>query len=405
MKNDNVNNQQRPAQGNAPYNAQYANNRPQGYQQNETHGYPQNGPQGFSQNRPQGYPQNPPGGFAQGKAPVNGVRPVNQPQPSPARPQQQYSQPSQRNDIPPATPPKTKQKSGGGKKAGIIIAVILALVLLIGVIVAAVLLITSQGNTPDKITKALADGRYSTAIELYDDKYGDGKTDNKLNEALIIRLCAIEDDYRDGKISYDAAKKEIEIIKEMNIPDIADDIEKTEEYVNNLIEGTTQEPVTDNDILPGKPVIASAVTLNGVVLAASNTNAARSFGPEKTHDGYYDSCWCVNTTSTGGAGASIRFNLQQKATVKGVKLVNGNLYMPEDDIFKSNGQVKTFTLTFSDGTRKTFTASYNSSASSAYETFTFDTPVNTDYIILTVDSGYAGAKYTTNVCIGEFAAF
>lgn len=153
------------------------------------------------------------------------------------------------------------------------------------------------------------------------------------------------------------------------------------------------------------PVIDTAVTLEGEVLPDSNVSETRSFGAYKAVDGYYDSCWCVNTNRYGGAGAKIRFDLKEEATVSGIKLINGNLYHPYDDIYRSNGQIKTFTLTFSDGSSEQFTASYNAGASADYEIFTFDEPVLTSNIVLTVDSGYVGAKYDTNVCLGEFDVF
>ena len=518
------NNSNRPMQG-----GQYQNVPRQGNQYQNIP--PQNGqyqdmPQGGQYPAPQGRPvQNPPYPQypQQNNVPPRGNPPV-QPQGNTYPPRNNpqgnsyYNSTGRSNDKPAPKQKSPKQKSGGGKKAAVIIAVILAVLLIAGTVIAAVFIAASSGNTPEKIVEALSSGRYGDAVELYEDKYGDGKTNDKLNEELIKRLFDLEDEFKDGEISYSAAMREIEAVKEMNISEIAEDIEKTEEYIEKLNaaeegtspeenlgnepisgsapekivealssgrygdavelyedkygdgktndklneelikrlfdledefkdgeisysaamreieavkemniseiaediekteeyieklnaaeEGTSPEENLGNEPISGSaPEITSATTLNGVVLAASNTNSARSFGPEKTLDGYYDSCWCVNTTEEGGAGASIRFNLSSPSLVGGIKLVNGNLYMPEDDIFKSNGQIKNFTLTFSDGTKKSFTASYNAAASGKFEVFNFDKPVNTEYIILTVDSGYVGEKYTTNVCLGEFTAF
>jgi len=409
------NNSNRPMQG-----GQYQNVPRQGNQYQNIP--PQNGqyqdmPQGGQYPAPQGRPvQNPPYPQypQQNNVPPRGNPPV-QPQGNTYPPRNNpqgnsyYNSTGRSNDKPAPKQKSPKQKSGGGKKAAVIIAVILAVLLIAGTVIAAVFIAASSGNTPEKIVEALSSGRYGDAVELYEDKYGDGKTNDKLNEELIKRLYDLEDEFKDGEISYSAAMREIEAVKEMNISEIAEDIEKTEEYIEKLNaaeEGTSPEENLGNEPISGSaPEITSAATLNGVVLAASNTNSARSFGPEKTLDGYYDSCWCVNTTEEGGAGASIRFNLSSPSLVGGIKLVNGNLYMPEDDIFKSNGQIKNFTLTFSDGTKKSFTASYNAAASGKFEVFNFDKPVNTEYIILTVDSGYVGEKYTTNVCLGEFTAF
>lgn len=221
--------------------------------------------------------------------------------------------------------------------------------------------------------------------------------------------------------SYADAAEELRDVLDY-IPDDADLTSKIAEYESKKNAGTQSEPGGSSGSSSGSssggssggssskqassnPVIYSASTLVGEVLPESNVSATRSFGANKAIDGYYDSCWCVNTYSYGGVGAKIRFDLADYSTVSGVKIINGNLYHPYDDIYRSNGQIRTFRLTFSDGSSKTFTASYNSSASSAYEYFTFDAPVNTSSITLTVESAYAGVKYDTNVCLGEFSVY
>ena len=182
--------------------------------------------------------------------------------------------------------------------------------------------------------------------------------------------------------------------------DVIDDtVESIEEPTEPTFESTEIEE-TSNNLNYDIPEIVSAVTLNGSVLVSSNVDNTRSFGAEKTIDNQYDTCWCVNTAN-GGIGAEIRFNLAKTSSVNGFMMINGNLYMPETDIYRSNGQVKEFTLTFSDGSSKSFIAEYNSDASSNFEYFEFDSPVVTDYIILTVNSSYVGQKYSENVAIGE----
>ncbi len=154
-----------------------------------------------------------------------------------------------------------------------------------------------------------------------------------------------------------------------------------------------------------QPVVEWAETEYGVVLPASNVSDERTFEADSAIDGNPESCWCVNTDQDGGAGAQIMIGLEQECIVSGVKLINGNVYLPEEDLFKRNGQVKNFTLTFSDGSQKSFTAAYNDSAATEYEYFHFDEPVLTEYISLTVDDGYAGEKFPQNVCITEIAVY
>lgn len=332
---------------------------------------------------------------------------------------------------PGGNPPVNKQNK---KPVAVILAAVFAFLICAIGVVAGILIFTSQDSS-GQIVKLLEERRYDEAYDLYEKKYGDGTSDEKLEDALYNRLCDLEDEYADGDITKKKALEEVDTIEKMDIDALAEDIEKTKNYINNLnsddnsssdssagsdsassTETTAYTPVEpDPTYLPSEPipeqstyltpVISYATTLAGTVLPSSNENSARSFGANKAIDGYYDSCWCVNTSNTGGAGASIRFTLTGKSYVHGIRIINGNNYHPSEDIYRSNGQVKSFTLTFSDGTTKTFTASYNGTASNSYQDFAFDAPVATEYITLTVNSGYTGAKYTTNVCLGEFAVY
>ena len=153
------------------------------------------------------------------------------------------------------------------------------------------------------------------------------------------------------------------------------------------------------------PVISYASTVSGDVLESSNVSSSRSFGADKLLDGYADTCWCVNTSSQGGVGGAFTVVLRETSLVSGIGIINGNLYQPQDDIYRSNGQLRDFTLSFSDGSSLHFTASYNGTVSNQYEYIAFASPVVTDRITLRVDSAYVGTKYNTNVCIGEFAVY
>lgn len=152
------------------------------------------------------------------------------------------------------------------------------------------------------------------------------------------------------------------------------------------------------------PTVSRAETNAGEVLASSNVNSARSFGADQAIDGYANTCWCVNTNSTGGAGGALTIYLKERSTVSGIAIINGNTFQPEEYLYRSNGQVRNFTLTFSDGTSISYQAGYNY-ATSQFESFRFAAPVVTDRVTLRVDSGYPGEKYTENVCIGEISVF
>ncbi len=322
---------------------------------------------------------------------------------------------------------KKSENTGGSERSTsvkkpaviIIVAVFAFLICAIGV-VGGLLIFTSQDSS-GKIVELLENGHYDEAYDLYAKKYGNGNSDNKLEAALHDRLCDLEDEYKDDEITKKKALEEVEIIEKMDIDALEKDINITREYIEKLKEDSSSDSNTSTPVVPeteyvgaevlppkevsSTPYISSASTLAGTVLPASNEDSRRSFGADKAIDNAYDSCWCVNTSSEGGAGAKIQFNLADTSYVNGVRIINGNNFHPEEGIFRSNGQVKSFTVTFSDGSSHTFTASYNGNQRNTFEDFALPAPVKTDYIILTVNSGYVGAKYTTNVCLGEFDVY
>lgn len=330
------------------------------------------------------------------------------------------------NNLEYETQPVNTAQNSNSKKPIIIALCIIIAVAIISIVVAGIFLVAKNTVSHKDIVRALEEGRYSEASSIFEDKYGYGSSDGELAGVLGDRIVALQNDYQAGLITYTSANKEIETIRAMGIASLDDALKQAEEFINNTdvqqnaavnngVQTTRKDapevnlgseplPSVKQSYSSNTPSIVSATTLKGEVLAMSDVNAARSFGANKAIDGYYDSCWCVNTKQTGAAGASIRFDLSGRGTVNGVTIVNGNLYQPYDNLYSKNGQINTFTLTFSDGSTQTFSASFNN-ASSTPQVIYLDRPVQTDYIILTVQSGHVGSKFPTNVCLGEFGVF
>lgn len=330
------------------------------------------------------------------------------------------------NNLEYETQPVNTAQNSNSKKPIIIALCIIIAVAILSIVVAGIFLVAKNTVSHKDIVRALEEGRYSEASSIFEDKYGYGSSDGELAGVLGDRIVALQNDYQAGLITYTSANKEIETIRAMGIASLDDALKQAEAFINNTdvqqnaavnngVQTTRKDapevnlgseplPSVKQSYSSDTPSIVSATTLKGEVLAMSDVNAARSFGANKAIDGYYDSCWCVNTKQTGAAGASIRFDLSGRGTVNGVTIVNGNLYQPYDNLYSKNGQINTFTLTFSDGSTQTFSASFNN-ASSTPQVIYLDRPVQTDYIILTVQSGHVGSKFPTNVCLGEFGVF
>ena len=330
------------------------------------------------------------------------------------------------NNLEYETQPVNTAQNSNSKKPIIIALCIIIAVAILSIVVAGIFLVAKNTVSHKDIVRALEEGRYSEASSIFEDKYGYGSSNSELAGVLGDRIVALQNDYQAGLITYTSANKEIETIRAMGIASLDDALKQAEEFINNTdvqqnaavnngVQTTRKDapevnlgseplPSVKQSYSSNTPSIVSATTLKGEVLAMSDVNAARSFGANKAIDGYYDSCWCVNTKQTGAAGASIRFDLSGRGTVNGVTIVNGNLYQPYNNLYSKNGQINTFTLTFSDGSTQTFSASFNN-ASSTPQVIYLDRPVQTDYIILTVQSGHVGSKFPTNVCLGEFGVF
>ena len=137
----------------------------------------------------------------------------------------------------------------------------------------------------------------------------------------------------------------------------------------------------------------------------------RKFTPEMAIDGDHNTCWMA-AGGVGGSGNWIRFDFGREQTVSGIEFLNGNCWdgyyngtKVASNLYRINGRIKQFTLTFSDGSTISYTADDVYETDFRSNVFVFDQPVTTSYIRLYVDSGYPGDKWDTVVCLAEFAAF
>ena len=128
-------------------------------------------------------------------------------------------------------------------------------------------------------------------------------------------------------------------------------------------------------------------------------------------DGDYNTCWMA-AGGEGGSGNWIQFYFDFDRTISGIEFLNGNCWdgmyqgsRVASNLYNINGRIKEFTLTFSNGDQKTYMAKDVYETDYGANIFFFDQPVTTSSIRLTVDSGYPGEKWTTVVCLAEFAAF
>ena len=150
-----------------------------------------------------------------------------------------------------------------------------------------------------------------------------------------------------------------------------------------------------------------AESVDCVVLDSSNLPGDRSFGADRTVDGNLDSCWCASTTipnSPDASGSGIVCTLEGPVKIIGFSMVNGNLYLPEEELYLRNGQVKMFTVTLG-GEAYSFEADFNYGDQTMVQYYRLPEPVLADSFEFRVDAVYPGEKYATNVCVTEFTAY
>ena len=168
-------------------------------------------------------------------------------------------------------------------------------------------------------------------------------------------------------------------------------------------ESTTQAKKAPQTAIPVQRVSCSSDQGKG--------KYGRSFGADMAVDGDYNTCWMV-AGDVAGRGNWIQLDFGAPETVSGIRLLNGNGWdgyyngeKVEDGLFDLNGRIQAFTLTFSDGTTQSFTASDVREQTFGVNVFYFDQPVTTQFVRLQIDSGYPGSKWTTVACLSELEAF
>lgn len=184
--------------------------------------------------------------------------------------------------------------------------------------------------------------------------------------------------------------------------------------------GTSDVSASETESLPEitSATIHFADPDNIVYPAGSSASACqpagshnRTYDSSNAFDRDYDTCWMVSGKQ-GAVGNWIELYFETPKQISGIQFLNGNCwngyYQGEKvakGVYAANGRVQDFTLTFSDGTSRSFTAKDVREETYGENRFYFDSTVTTSSIRLTIDSAYTGSKWNTVCCISEIAAF
>ena len=99
-------------------------------------------------------------------------------------------------------------------------------------------------------------------------------------------------------------------------------------------------------------------------------------------------CWCENASGYG-EGEWIKLSLPGKQRVSGLRIING--YAGTEKQYDYNCKIAGLTISFSDGSSTTVSLNvFNTADRKTVQTISFDTPVDTDYVQLTIKSVVKG---------------
>lgn len=287
----------------------------------------------------------------------------------------------------------------------------LATVIVFGIAGLIALRYVKRAGYVNSVVSAFSSEKYEEASYLYSAYSREISHSISFPDKMISIINTVVDDYRSGTVSREKAEKIFSIIEGFGMSDLIatvsnarNNLDKFDNRADSGFEEYTfaYEQVTAND--EDFSGVISATSVNGAPLERNEEYPEMTFSAHNAIDGLYNTSWGVITDSSGGAGAEIKFVLRSKKPIRGIKLINGNQYLPENSFYTFYGQVCDFTVEFDNGTFYNFTADYDNGRG-ALQMFPLNEPVTSDSVTITVNSGYLGSKYSTSVCLAEFGIF
>ena len=242
---------------------------------------------------------------------------------------------------------------------------------------------TDDGTTPDYVGKTVT-------INMPDGKKGD---------TMVVRSAP---NYDSGTTTVASVRNgdKVKVLEEKN-GWVKIEVNGKTGWCNAIVAGIETDLTKVN----------STVTVSSVSTSsnARNSSSGRSYAGSNVSDGSTSTCW-MSSGSASGSGEWIQLQFSGTQKISGVKFLNGNVWSGDSENknpFGKTARVKSFTLTFSDGTKKTYTAKDTNESSFGANIFIFDTPIETEYVRLTVNSlsTKGNEAYPNVVSITEFQAF
>lgn len=142
--------------------------------------------------------------------------------------------------------------------------------------------------------------------------------------------------------------------------------------------------------------------IRGIEATSELTDSTKTYQAEDVLDSNRETCWCEGADGTG-AGEMLVVEFTQPVYLTEVAFLNG--YLKNETVYNNNGKIKRAELETEEGRYEVAFVDwqYQEIANDLYsDRFTFDEPVETQYLSVMILDAQEGAKYK-DTCLTELA--
>lgn len=180
---------------------------------------------------------------------------------------------------------------------------------------------------------------------------------------------------------------------ESETPENNSEISKDTPIENEISESETEPVIEEGNY----PPVFNYISATSELPVISNNDGTFNYSISNVIDGDYSTCWAEGASGSG-VNESITISSDGKQHVSQITITNG--YYKDEELFYKNNRIKECKFEFSDNTSQNITLLGEYSEQS--NLITFNPPVDTEYIKITILSVYSGNKYD-DTCISEIS--
>lgn len=216
-----------------------------------------------------------------------------------------------------------------------------------------------------------------------DDEAVEGKITNEVEEEAVEETVSAEESYDAGEYT-------------------AEDMDGDVSYgLNGSVEFETEDEGKENTVKVKESILLNDLYIDTVSASSELTDSTNTYKVEALFDGNKDTCWAEGVGGNG-EGEYVEIWFTNPLYLTEIGFLNG--YMKNESVFGANGKIRRVELRFSDGSTCEWNLGkeeYQSVTELLYsDMVSFESPVWTDYLRITILEAEAGTKYE-DTCLTE----